>query len=111
MHHEKEVTSQVLRGQPQPKRYFNGSACAIDRRKMLLCLYSSKQVEHAFRKIKARVSLALQLTLNTSATTMLRLNSKELGGCKVRKNDVLSHAQTCDVLYLIFQRLGDRDIA
>ena len=28
---------------------------------------------------------------------MLRLNSKELGGCKVRKNEVPSHAQTCDI--------------
>ena len=26
MHHEKEVTSQVLRGKPQPKRYSNASA-------------------------------------------------------------------------------------
>ena len=34
MHHEKEVTSQVLRGQPQPKRYLSASACTIDRRKM-----------------------------------------------------------------------------
>ena len=75
MHHEKEVTSQVLRGKPQPKRYFNASACTIDRRKMLLCWYSSKHVEHAFRKIKARVSPALQLALNISATTRLRLSN------------------------------------
>ena len=34
---------------------------------------------------------------------MLRLKSKELGGCKVRKNEVPSHAQTRDVLYLTFQ--------
>ena len=74
MHHEKKVTSQVLRGQPQPKRYFNLSACTVDRRKTLLCQYSFKHVGHTFRKIKARVSLAL----NTSATTRLRLNSLNL---------------------------------
>ena len=75
---EKRVTSQVLRGKPQPKRYFNASACTIDRRKMLICWYSSKHIEHAFRKMKARVSFALQLSLNTSATTKLRLNSMDL---------------------------------
>ena len=112
MHYEKEVTSQV---QPQPKRYFSASACKIDRRTMLLCRYSFKHVEHTFRKIKARVSLALQLTLNTFTARRLRLKSMnlpyDLGGCAVRKNEVPSHAQTCDVLYLTFQRLGDRDIA
>ena len=30
---------------------------------------------------------------------------------KYEQNEVPSHAQTCDVLYLTFQRLGDRDIA
>ena len=68
MHHEKEVTSQVLHGQPQPKRYFNVSVCTLDRRKVLICWYSSKHVVHVFRKIKARVSLALQLALNTFTT-------------------------------------------
>ena len=30
---------------------------------------------------------------------------------KYEKNEVPSNAQTCDVLYLTFQRLGDREIA
>ena len=28
-----------------------------------------------------------------------------------KKNEVPGHVQTCDVLYLTFQRLGDREIA
>ena len=35
----------------------------------------------------------------------------DLDGCKVPKNEVPSHAQTYDVLYLTFQRLGGRYIA
>ena len=54
------------------------------------------QAQRTFRKIKARILLALQLTLNTSTTTMIRLNSLnllyELGGCKVPKNDIPDHA-------------------
>ena len=104
------MNSQVLHSKPQPKRYFNASDCTIDRRKMLLCWYSSKHVKHAFRRIMARVSFALELALNTSATTKLRLNSMDLpcdmGGCKVPKNEVPGHAQTYNVLYLTFQRLG-----
>ena len=35
----------------------------------------------------------------------------ELGGCKVRKNEVPSHAQMCDVLYVTLQRLCDKVLA
>ena len=116
MYHEKEVTSQVLHGKPQPKRYFNASACTIDRRKMLtlLILFQTrrtciqKNIGASFVRVAARVKYFHD---NKASIIEFYGPAHGLGGCKIRKEQVPNNAQTCDVLYLTFQRLGGRDIA
>ena len=105
MHHEKEVTSQVFRDQ----RNQRGTSAQVPAQSIGVRCYYADTLSYLENKGSsfARVKYFRDKRLRLNSLNL----TYELGGCKVRKNEVPGHAQTCDVLYITFQRRGNRDIA